>query len=119
MGEDQKKDLVFRVMYLGESLRIVCQEIGFNLSTGKNVLQRYKKTGEYTTHKRLFIPTYGMTWNIEVLTEETKAKLQSCSLGILLLAEDNLQIVGSKTYSPAEEAQLMEMHKEFMKRGII
>eukprot|EP00826_Nyctotherus_ovalis_P056807 TRINITY_DN7744_c0_g1_i22.p1 TRINITY_DN7744_c0_g1~~TRINITY_DN7744_c0_g1_i22.p1 ORF type:complete len:142 (+),score=22.80 TRINITY_DN7744_c0_g1_i22:174-599(+) len=119
MSEGRKRDLVFRVLYLGENLRTVCSELGFNHSTGKNLLQRYKKTGEYVSHKEVYAPAYYSNFTRGILTRESESKARSCPLGILLLSEDNLQIVSAKAYTEKEEISLIELHNEFVRRGIV
>lgn len=119
MTKDRKRDLIFRVLYLAESLKAVCQDLGFNISTGKNLLQRYKKTGEFVARKKVKTQTPIANSTKGLITKESENSHPRCPLGILLLGEDTLQIVSAKTYTPEEEVYLIGLHKEFVRKGIV
>ena len=117
MSEEKKRDLIFRVMYLNENVRTVCHELGFNFSTGRNLVQHYKKTGEYAaqekSYKSVTLFDQGKAGN----TKDTEGKLLKCPLGLVFLADDKIQLVTSRIYGPEEELALMEAHKGLMRRG--
>ena len=113
-----KQELIFRVMYLNENIRTVCHELDFNFSTGRNLIQRYKKTGKYAKFKDHF-PKENLAFAVQnSVTKESKEKIKRCNLGIILF-DDNLRLVNSKNYTKDEENQLMELHKKFTMMGIV
>ncbi len=120
MSEEKKRDLIFRVMYLNENVRTVCHELGFNFSTGRNLVQRYKKTGEYTSQEKIPL---GSTPFLDYMktgaTKDTEVKARKCPLGLIFLADDKIQLVTSKVYALEEEKTLIELHKELLKSGAI
>ena len=110
MPEDKRRDLIFRVMYLNENVRSVCYELGFNFSTGRNLVQRYKKTGKYKSQGK---------YTKSEVTKEIDGKDERCPLGLVFLSDDKIKIVGSRMYLSSEEEALIKLHKFFMKKGII
>ena len=118
MSEDKKRDLIFRVMYLNENVRTVCYELGFNFSTGRNLVQRYKKTGEYVTQEKSqsnISNDYQKTGS----SKGSEPKEKRCSIGLILLSDDKLQVVTSRVYAPQEEQALMQFHAELVKMRIV
>eukprot|EP00826_Nyctotherus_ovalis_P056548 TRINITY_DN7659_c0_g1_i3.p1 TRINITY_DN7659_c0_g1~~TRINITY_DN7659_c0_g1_i3.p1 ORF type:complete len:146 (-),score=19.38 TRINITY_DN7659_c0_g1_i3:237-674(-) len=116
MSEDKKRDLVFRVMYLNENTRSVCHELGFNFSTGRNLIQRFKKTGEYRSLEKL--PPISLHTKSGI-TKATEGKVKYCSLGLIILSDNQLKLVGSRVYSDAEEESLIRLHEFFVKSGVV
>jgi len=119
MSEDKKRDLIFRVMYLNENVRSVCYELGFNFSTGRNLVQRYKKTGEYVSQEKSQIQSQNNENAKTGSSKGTDVNEKKCPLGLILLSDDKLQVVTSKFYTPAEEAALSRFHAEMVRKGLI
>ncbi len=123
MSEDKKRDLIFRVMYLNENVRSVCYELGFNFSTGRNLVQRYKKTGEYCPTEK---PGSASPPNELVKTgtsnDEGKLrsdKLRKCPFGLMFLADDKIKLVTSRTYAPEEQRTLEGLHHQLLAAGTV
>ena len=106
-------------MYLNENVRAVCRELDINFLTGRNLVQKYKKTGEYDTQGKTeaFIPE-----NINIkgtTTKDTNRKTCECPLGIVLLNDNKMQLVPSRSYRLDEEANLIYLHSYFTNKHII
>ncbi len=119
ISDDMKRDLVFRVMYLNENIRDVCQDISCNFLTGRNLIQKYKKTGEYATFSKpgaIVTPPASTT---KVSSHDSDRRVSKCPFGIILLGDGELQLVSSKSYTQGEEAALLELHKLFLVPGLL
>ena len=111
---EDKRDLIFRVMYWNENLRLVCHDLKINFSTGRNLLQKYKKTGEFFERDALYC-SKGY-WNFpHVHNEENPA----CNLNLILLSENKIDVIKTKCYNREEEQLLIQMHNYFINNGII
>ena len=117
--DDMKRDLVFRVMYLNENVREVCQDISCNFLTGRNLIQKYKKTGEYAGPKKQETCVKVPVSTTKVSTQHSDRRVRRCPLGIILLGEKDIQLVSSKAYTPEEEAVLRRLHMLFVERGLL
>ena len=118
MSDDKKRDLIFRVMYLGENLRTVCHELEFNFLTGRNLIQKYKKTGEYNSRKKSEIQEEFKEIGVGT-TKQTETKPKKSSLGLILVDDTKIQIVSSRNYSEAEEKSMMQLHEYFIHNSIL
>ena len=118
LSDQQKCDLVFRTIYLNENVREVCKDLGINFLTGRNVVQKYKKTGNYTTQAKNLpdLPEYS---NPRMITGDTNKKLSECPLGIVLLDDSKMKLVASKSYCEEEEEALIYLHTLFSNKSII
>ena len=116
--DKQKCDLIFRTIYLNENVREVCCDLKINFLTGRNVVQRYKKTGEYCLHLKPS-PIGIESANLKGVTRDTNKKISECPLGIILLDDNSMKLVGSKTYKEEDEAFLNQLNNYFITRGII
>ena len=119
ISDEMKRDLVFRVMYLNENIRDVCQDISCNFLTGRNLIQKYKKTGEYTAASKPEACVAPPTHATKVSTQDSDRRVRKCPLGIILLGDGELQLVSSKTYTQEEEAALLRLHKLFLAPGLL
>ena len=118
ISNEKKKDLIFRTMFLNENLRSVCQELGFNISTGRNLIQRYKNTGRYITNDKEVHSKHDSEEIKFTFTKESLLKSGRCSLGLGLFG-DEIKIICNKSYTPEEEAALLRLHMKFMNSGMI
>ena len=117
LTDEKKRDLIFRSMYLNENVRTVCHELDINFLTGRNLVQRYKKTGEYDTQAK--IPHQEQPNLKATTTKDTNRKVLECSLGIILLADDKMKLVSSKTYGLNEETALIRLHAFFKSGNLV
>ena len=112
LTDDQKRDLIFRAMYLNENVRAVCKDLNINFLTGRNLVQKYKKTGEYDTQtKALLAQTDAMY--MKGATRDTNRRLPECPLGIVLLEDSKMRLVSSKTYGLDDEVSMVCLHSYF------
>jgi hypothetical protein len=118
MTEDKKRDLIFRVMYLNENVRTVCHELGFNFSTGRNLVQKYKKTGEYNPLDQVSDQPQSDKQKPSSGTNDSEGKLK-CPLGVIVLSDEKIQIVTSKSYSMQDENFLLKAHEQLLHRRLI
>jgi len=119
MSEDKKRDLIFRVMYLNENVRTVCHELDFNFSTGRNLVQKYKKTGEYSTLEKPMAPTQSAEAFGNATTKDTERKVRKCPLGLIFLADDKIKLVTSKSYTHEEEETLAKLHTQLSRINVV
>lgn len=119
MSEEKKKDLIFRVMYLNENVRTVCHELGFNFSTGRNLVQRYKKTGEYVSQEKVAVSSPSTEFLRTNASRESDAKTQKCSLGLILFSDDKIKLVTSRMYTAEEERALVRLNQQFVSAGTV
>ena len=119
MSEDKKRDLIFRVMYLNENVRSVCCELGFNFSTGRNLVQRYKKTGEFNPLEKPSVQSPSSDQQRSAHTKDSEDKATKCPLGIIFLSDEKIQLVTSKAYSQEEQQSLLEVHEQLLQKRII
>jgi len=119
MPEDKKRDLIFRVMYLNENVRSVCNELEFNFSTGRNLVQKYKKTGEYNASEKTPVSSDGGNGAKNVGTKDTDGRSRKCPFGLLILDDDKVQLATSKNYSSQEEQALLKMHSQLVGARLI
>jgi len=112
MPEDKKRDLIFRVMYLNENVRSVCHELDFNFSTGRNLVQKYKKTGEYNAFEKTPVSSEEGHGHKNGATKDTDVRSRKCPFGLLLLDDEKVQLVTSKSYTPEEEQAMLKMHNQ-------
>jgi hypothetical protein len=119
MTEDKKRDLIFRVMYLNENVRSVCYELGFNFSTGRNLVQKYKKTGEFITLEKQETKPQSSEQQKSTQDKDSEDKTNKCPLGIIFLSDEKIQLVTSKSYSPEEQQSLLKVHEQLMKMKVI
>jgi hypothetical protein len=118
VSDDMKRDLVFRVMYLNESIRDVCDEISCNFLTGRNLIQRYKKTGEYVTSAKAKLETPPPQTATRASGQEPTPRRDKCPIGIILLGDDEMRLVSSKVFTPAEHDSLLALHQHFTYKGL-
>ncbi len=118
LTDEQKRDLIFRAMYLNENVRAVCRDLGINFLTGRNLVQKYKKTGEYDTQPKVQ-STPADAANMRATTRDTNRKLSECPLGIILLDDNKMKLVSSKTYSLEEEIALICLHSYFKSQHLV
>ena len=115
MSDAKKRDLIFRVLYLNENVRSTCHELGFNFSTGRNLIQKYKKTGEYDSQPKVpVLPTGEKAPS----TNQTDGDGKKCALGLVMVADGQLKIVPSRTYNTEEEDGFRRLHGFFVGRSI-
>ena len=116
MSEDDKRDLIFRVMYLNENVRSVCYELGFNFSTGRNLVQTYKKTGDFNPPEKTHSQNPSAEQQRNMTTKGSDTKSKKCPLGIIFLSDEKIQLVTTKTYSQQEEESLLRMHDQLLQK---
>ena len=109
---DKKRDLIFRTLFLNEKLRSVCHELDINLSTGKNIIQRYKKTGHYIFKSDSF-------FHSNTILDGVKKKGSKCTLGILVTGDENMKLVSSRNYQRKDESELLCLHAHFLSNQIV
>ena len=119
MSEDKKRDLIFRVMYLNENVRSVSCELGFNFSTGRNLVQKYKKTGEFNPLEKPLGQAQTSEQNRNSTTKDSDSKTKKCPLGIIFLSDEKIQLVTSKVYSQGEEESLLKAHQSLLQKRIV
>ena len=119
MSEDKKRDLIFRVMYLNENVRSVSYELGFNFSTGRNLVQKYKKTGEFNPLEKPSGQAQTSEQNRNTTTKSSDSKTKKCPFGIILLSDEKIQLVTSKAYSQEEEESLLKAHQLLLQKRIV
>eukprot|EP00826_Nyctotherus_ovalis_P031363 TRINITY_DN2505_c0_g2_i2.p1 TRINITY_DN2505_c0_g2~~TRINITY_DN2505_c0_g2_i2.p1 ORF type:complete len:142 (-),score=20.24 TRINITY_DN2505_c0_g2_i2:189-614(-) len=118
LADQQKCDLVFRSIYLSENVRDVCKDLGINFLTGRNIVQKYKKTGNYCTQPKASAECLGSS-NARLITGDTNKKLSECPLGIILLDDSKMKLVASKSYCEEEETALIYLHVLFSNQCIV
>jgi len=119
MSEDKKRDLIFRVMYLNENVRSVCYELGFNFSTGRNLVQKYKKTGEFNALEKPSVQFPSSDQQRSTHTKDSEGKTARCPFGIIFLSDEKIQLVTSKAYSQEEQQSLLKVHEQLLQKRII
>ncbi len=119
MSEDKKRDLIFRVMYLNENVRTVCYELGFNFSTGRNLVQRYKKTGEYVSQEKVGASTPSAGVQGTNASKGSESKAPKCPLGLILLSDNKVKLVTSKAYTSEEEQALARLNAQLTGAGMV
>ena len=108
--KERKRELIFRVIVLNEETKTACQELGFNFSTGRNLIQKYKKTGDYGHSQDLpFSPSKSSGGGCDSATE-FEGRKSKCPLGLVLYGEDDMKLVPSKSYQPEEELAMLRLH---------
>ena len=118
VSDEMKRDLVFRVMYLNESVRDVCEDISCNFLTGRNLIQKYKKTGEYVTAPKVPAETLPPQSATRASGPDLTQRRDKCPLGIILLGDNDIQLVSSKVYTPAQEDNLLVLHRRLDSQGL-
>ena len=110
MPKEAKRELIFRVLMLNEDIKTACEELSFNFSTGRNLLQKYKRTGDYGYSDEFpaFLPQHTPGASDSVTGTDSKAP--KCPLGLVLFSEDNIRLVPGKEYSPEEEQHILRLH---------
>ena len=116
MPDEKKRDLIFRVLYLSENVRSVCRDLEFNFSTGRNLIQKYKKTGEYDSQEKVPIQPQGEKAQS---TKSADGEGRKCPLGLVMLNEGQVSLVSAKRYKPEEESALTKMHSFFASQSIV
>jgi Zn-dependent M28 family amino/carboxypeptidase len=109
----------FQGYVFNENVRAVCRELDINFLTGRNLVQKYKKTGEYEAQSKTEVPAMELHNIKGTMTKDSNKKGSDCSLGILLLSDSDMQIVTSKLYKTDEENSLLAMHNYFCSHHII
>eukprot|EP00826_Nyctotherus_ovalis_P058447 TRINITY_DN8032_c0_g1_i3.p1 TRINITY_DN8032_c0_g1~~TRINITY_DN8032_c0_g1_i3.p1 ORF type:complete len:136 (+),score=18.95 TRINITY_DN8032_c0_g1_i3:215-622(+) len=112
LTDQQKCDLVFCSIYLDENIKEVCEDLGINFLTGRNIVQKYKKTGFYST-QYVLLPEPLELDNARMITGDTNKKRSECPLGIIILDEFQMKIVAFKSYTRKEELNLLRLHTVF------
>ena len=118
ISNHQKRDLIFRAIYLNENLKEICKDLGINFMTGRNLVQHYKKTGQYCLYQKAVVYESYST-NLRMVTKDTQKKFSGCPLGIMSIDDDNMKLVGSKIYTQEDEATLMKLHSFFINQCIV
>lgn len=118
LTDDQKRDLIFRAMYLNENIRAVCKDLNINFLTGRNIVQKYKKTGEYDTQGK-GQQSQGDAQNMKGTTKDSNRKYTECPLGIVLLEDNKMKLVPSRTYGIEEEIALSCLHTFFKSKNLV
>eukprot|EP00831_Metopus_contortus_P079145 TRINITY_DN7812_c0_g1_i2.p1 TRINITY_DN7812_c0_g1~~TRINITY_DN7812_c0_g1_i2.p1 ORF type:complete len:194 (-),score=32.35 TRINITY_DN7812_c0_g1_i2:27-608(-) len=115
MSDENKIDLIFRVLIMEENIKDVCLDLGFNFSTGRNLILKFKKTGEYDGKDRIIQGLEGLPKPFSS-TKNSNGTLPLSNLGIIFLDEENVRLVNTKECSPEEEQEILRLHMEFISR---
>ncbi|MDR3543086.1 MAG: hypothetical protein P4L69_19295 [Desulfosporosinus sp.] len=119
LTDEQRRDLIFRTMYLNENVRAVCRDLDINFLTGRNLVQKYKKTGEYDVQSKAEarVPEPA---NIKgTATKDSNRKASECPLGIILLPDNKMKVVSYRAYRPDEESALVYLHSLLKSHNIV
>ena len=109
MAEEKKRDLIFRVMYLNENVRTVCAELGLNFSSGRNLVQKYKKTGSTDTVEKKMTMISQSQVSGQTSGDSGPAR-KHCPLALMFFEGDKLSVVAETTFTPEDERKIIELH---------
>ena len=110
MPKETKRELIFRVLMLNEEIKTACEELSFNFSTGRNLLQKYKRTGDYGYSDDLPVSLPQHTGGGSDSVTGPDRVTPCCPLGLVLFGENDLKLVPSRMYTPEEEQGLLKLH---------
>ena len=111
LTDQQKCDLIFRSMYLNENIRFICKDLNINFLTGRNIVQKYKKTQKLDLQ-----PYISAELDLGIKDKEEKSE---CKLGIVLIDENHMRLAPSRTYKKEDEIKLIWLHSYFMENSYI
>ncbi len=128
MSDDQKRDLIFRVLHLNENVKFVCRDLGFSFSTGRNILLKYKKTGHYDTQPKPWCSTPSTAPERQQSTDKgfvsrhapiPEVGIKVCPFGLVMLESSQISLVLGRIYTPEEEATLTKLNSWLLHTHLI
>ena len=118
ISSSQRLDLLFRTVFLKETVSSVCKSLNINYFTGRNLIQNYRKFGIYEVPEKSPFFKTSIT-AIKGTTCDTKKPQSNCNLTILITSDENLKIATTKVKNPEEEAELQKIHNQMMKSNVV